>query len=550
MFRFLRRHRWILIIAMAITCISFISFMGSGPGRSNGGSGPGNFGSISGQKITAQDYRNALGEYKLFYLFHNGTWPDKRGGMTETEMQRDVYIRLLLIKKINELNIQVGDDMMVTAANQMLRTLGRDGQTVPMDTFIKEVLQPEGLTSMDFQHFVRHDLGIQQLLQTVSVTGELVTPQEAAAVYTRQHQEIAAQAVFFSASNYLSAVSPAVVGQFYTNYLAYYRLPERVQVSYVAFNVTNYFAQSKVEWAKTNLEQQVDGFFAQDGMKAFPDAKTPDEAKAKIREALIRQRALNDARAAANEFAQTVFAKEPARAENLAAAAQAKGLTVKTTAPFNSSYGPEDIAVPADFTKAAFSLSLDEPFAGPIMAPDAVYVIALARQLPSEIPPLAQIQGRVMQDCQLQQAIGTAQKTGTNFVHNLAAAMAGGKSFAAASVAAGVTPQTLPPFSASTPELPELAGRADLNQFKRVALTTPVGEVSPFEPTSEGGFVLFVQSQLPVNQSAMTADLPQFTAQLRRARQNEAFNEWLGAEAQKSMQKTPLFNQPPAGTAK
>ena len=534
---------------MAITCISFISFMGSGPGRSSGGGGSGNFGAISGQKINAQEYRNALNEYKLYYLFHNGSWPDKRGGMTETEMQRDVYIRLLLIKKINDLNIQVGNEAMITAANQMLRTLGRDGQAVPMDTFLKEVLQPEGLASADFQRFIRHDLAIQQLLQTVSLPGELITPQEAAAIYTRQHQEISAQAVFFSASNYVSSVNPAMVGQFYTNYLAYYRLPERVQVSYVAFNVTNYLAQSKAEWEKTNFVQQIDAVYAQYGAKSFPEAKTPEEAKTKIREVMIRQRALNDALTVAKEFARVVFSREPARAENLVATAKEKGLDVRTSAPFSSAYGPEDISVPADFTKAAFALSADEPFAGPLVASDAVYVIALARQLPSEIPPLDQIRSRVMQDCQMQQAIRTAQQTGTNFVRNLAAAMAGGKSFAVASVAAGVTPQVLPPFSASTTELPELAGRVDLNQFKRVAFTTPVGQVSPFEPSAEGGFVIFVQSQLPMNQAAMTAELPQFTTQLRRARQNEAFNEWLGQEAQKSMQDTPLFKQAAAAGA-
>ena len=69
------------------------------------------------------------------------------------------------------------------------------------------------------------------------MSGALVTPQEAAAVYQREHQELASQIVFFSAENYLSVGHGHARGarrQFYTNYLAEYRLPDRVQVSYVA----------------------------------------------------------------------------------------------------------------------------------------------------------------------------------------------------------------------------------------------------------------------------------------------------------------------------
>ena len=82
---------------------------------------------------------------------------------------------------------------------------------------------------------------MEQLEQAVGQTGAFVTPQEAAAAYQRDHQEVSAQTVFFSASNYLSSVvaTSAAVGQFYTNYLAVYRLPNRVQVSYVEFEVSN-----------------------------------------------------------------------------------------------------------------------------------------------------------------------------------------------------------------------------------------------------------------------------------------------------------------------
>jgi len=85
-----------------------------------------------------------------------------------------------------------------------------------LDRFVKQILQREQLTTEDFKNYIRHNLAIEQLREAMGLTGELVTPQEAATVYERQHQELSAQIVFFSASNYLSSVAmtPAAVGQF------------------------------------------------------------------------------------------------------------------------------------------------------------------------------------------------------------------------------------------------------------------------------------------------------------------------------------------------
>jgi len=56
---------------------------------------------------------------------------------------------------------------------------------------------------------------------------------------------------------------------------------------------------------------------------------------------------------------------------------------------------------------------------------------------------------------------------------------------------------------------------------------------------------------LPVDQAVMNAQMPQFMAQLRRAQQNEAFNEWLQIEANRELRNTPVFGeQNPPGMAR
>jgi hypothetical protein len=171
-----------------------------------------------------------------------------------------------------------------------------------------------------------------------------------------------------------------------------------------------------------------------------------------------------------------------------------------------------------------------------------VYVLAFAKQLPSEIPSLDQIRERVTRDYQLQEATLLARRAGTNFVRTLTG-MTADRGFASLCVAAGLQPQVLPAFSLSTQELPELGERADLNQLKQAVFTTPVGKTSDFEATSDGGFIVYVQSRLPIDQAKMNSDLPQYTAALRRERQNEAFGQWVNLEANRQLRTTPVFQQ-------
>ena len=551
----IRKHSsWLWLIIAGLTIISFVWFMGSAPSRSAARSGgsAGDFGTIYGRRVTQQDYVRARNEFSLFYWQHNGEWPGHTTSITANDIDRETYIRLLLTRKGANLGIQISDDAVAAAASEFLHSLGgRSGQSVPMDEFVLRVLQPQGLTAEDFADFIRSDMIIQQLVNALGLSGTLVTPQEAAMFYQRDHQEVSAQVVFFSASNYLAQVvaTPANVGQYFTNYLAAYRLPDRVQVNYVAFELTNYLAQSRAEWAKTNLEDNVDAAFRQYGMSAFPGAKTEADAKAQIREGLIRRRALLDAKAVADDFATVLFAMDPAKAENLNLVAKQKGLTVQTTEPFAADSGPMDFVAPAEFTKSAFQLNADVPVAGPIAGTETYYVIALAKQLPSEIPPLDQIRERVTEDYKERVATIYAERAGTNFVAALPAQVAAGKSFSSAAAADGFRPEILPPFSLDTEEVPAVEGRVELNRLKQAAFTTPPGHISQFIPTADGGFVLYVQSLLPLDEARKAADMPQFIAQLRRARQNEAFNEWLGTEANRELRNTPFYQRQTADSA-
>ena len=104
-------------------------------------------------------------------------------------------------------------------------------------------------------------------------------------------------------------------------------------------------------------------------------------------------------------------------------------------------------------------------------------------------------------------------------------------------------PANLPPFSLTTRELPEIEGQLSLNQLKQIAYGTQPGKLSGFQPTLQGGVVLYVKSKAPPNETKLKTELPAFANNVRQNRQREAFEAWFKKEAEKSLRDIPYFRQ-------
>src|SRR6202000_332088 len=98
-------------------------------------------------------------------------------------------------------------------------------------------------------------------------------------------------------------------------------------------------------------------------------------------------------------------------------------------------------------TKAAFALRPDSPCSEAIAGGDGIYVIGLAAQLPSSMPPYDEISARVTQDFKMVQAAAMSRAAATNFYFSATVQIATGKTLAQAAVAKGITPVTPEPFS-------------------------------------------------------------------------------------------------------
>lgn len=539
MFGTIRKHQtWLWAIIITLTIISFVSFL-SPNSRLNNGRSADDFGSINGEKVSRDQYMSAYKEVDLHNLFMRGHWlgEDKK---QPRDTDRELYDWLLLIQLQQKAGVHVGEDVAAATGQQLLHSLERMGVTSP-SIFIERVLQPHGLVLDDFERFIRHFVGVQELINTYGLSGRLVTPQEAKELYDREHQEVAAQAVLFSTSNYLAGVSinPDTISEFYSNRIANYIIPERVQVGYVRFNVTNYLAQAQTELS-SNLTDLVEANYQRLGSNYFADAKSPEEAKAKIKEELIRTQAMGEARKKALDFANVLYDLKPFETNNLQKLAATNGLVAGVSAPFDRDQDPADLEVGPEFTKAAFALTADEPYAGPLAGQDGAYVISFYKQLPRETPTLDQVRDKVVSDYKHSQATMQAQFAGRSFYQTLTNGLAQGKAFTNLCAEAHLKTLELPPFSISTRAVPEIEDFVSLTQLKQMAFSTTPGKVSNFQSTPEGGLILYVKNKLPLDESKAKADLPTFIASVRRSRQQEAFEDWFRKQEEKGLADTPV----------
>src|SRR5438067_11980250 len=179
MFGTIRKHQtWLWAIIITLTVISFVVYFSPYSKINNAKAGKANYGSINGEKIVEDDFHNTQREIYLRYFFMSGgNWPDEESKQKGFDPMRETYYRLLLIQKQEQMGIHVASEMVANVARDMVRPFERMRITSPT-MFVNQVLQPHGIMSADFERFVRHELGIQELISAFGLSGKLVTPQE------------------------------------------------------------------------------------------------------------------------------------------------------------------------------------------------------------------------------------------------------------------------------------------------------------------------------------------------------------------------------------
>ncbi|HOX03340.1 MAG TPA: SurA N-terminal domain-containing protein [Candidatus Paceibacterota bacterium] len=537
MFATLRRHqKWFWAAIIAVVIPSFVIFFTSDAVWSVWSERAAQWGVVYGKPIPRERFYRAYQEAELFYFLRAGSWPgrDESSRQSGFDTGREAYRRVLIGELLERDGVSVGKE----AAARWVANFFRDPRqnTFRMENYeqvVQAIRKEKGMREQDIDRLARHQVGIQSLGSVYGMSGALVPPSEAEALYRIENEQAEARAVVFAATNYLAAVTLTTnaIEQFYTNQLSRYRIPERVQMRYVKFDLTNFWSDADQRMAKeTNLAQRIDEVYARQGAESFRDTNgvvmAEAAAKNQLRERVRKGMALEAAMKKAGAFASELFAIAPMKADNLNSLAATNNLAVEITQPFSQYDGPSDLDLPGDFGRRAFALTDEEPFLSPVAAEDGVYLVALHRKIPAEFPAKEAIWGRLMEDYRQFQALEAARQAGRSFYQTLTNGLAQGQAFTNLCAEAKAAVVNLPPFAQASRYVDGLDDRLDLDQLKQLTARLRPGQASGFTLVPEGGFVLYLEKRTPVDEAKMKQELESYLQNLRLTRQYQSFEDW------------------------
>ena len=543
MFAHIRKHQqWLFILIIAVVVVSFVIFFTPTVQYDNLGSSSSAdiLGSIDGRPVARKEFLQSYQVVMLRFLLSTGQWPDQ----TDTtrfgfDLNQETPNRLLLLDKANEYGITVSD----AAAAKWIVSAFSDPETKAFNREAYDNLMTNGLaqrrmTEEDFRRFAKNQIIVSQLSSVLGLTGELISPRETERLFREESLQADCQVVFFSSTNHANLGQDLTgLETFYTNRMALYRNPVKRTINYLKFASTNYLTEAEQRLTElTNITTMVDQIYVDRGTNSFTEngvVLSADAAKEKIKQEEVEKLGLTVAKEKALEFAKELFDIEPMKAESLPELATAKGFTAEVSEPFTENQLIPNLGVQYQLTRQAFRLTEEEPFTSPFVATDGVYIVSLNSIIPSEVPPLDEIRGRVTVDFYQQQSLDGAREAANTFHTTLTNQLAEGKTFDAICTEAGYDPVKIDLFSQRSTSYTG-DRRTDLSTLKSVAFSLQPGEVSPVTSTRDGALILFLNEFVEASEEDIEAGLSDYAETMRNSRRGEAFSAWL-TKAQESL---------------
>lgn len=538
MFGTIRKHsKWLWMVIIVVIIISFVIFFTPGIG----GGRPNEFNlTINGQSYSREEVQSAADEVRLFYFLRNQQPPS-------SEAYNQLALQRLLVKRLTaEYGITVGNESVVEWIRD--RIMGGTGSFGGMtyDQYVASVLKTGGFTTKLFEAFVRTEVGSEILRTTIGSAGALVTPEEARAAFIRDNEKMPVEVAYVANTNYASRVVVNLdeLTKFYSNRVAAYRSPDRIQVSYVRLATSDFVADAETSLAGNGgLDALVEARY-QERSSLYVGVEA-DAAKKQVRQEIIDDEALKIAQFKAYEFVNSYYELEPKTTAVLNEAAQKIGLSAKQVPPFGRSETPEGMGVDQEFVKAAWDLSADNAFSIPVMAPDGYYAICFEGKIPGSIQPFAAVKDRVEKEYREDRARTLAQEAADAFYAVATKAVAEGQSFTNLARLSGLKTASLPNLTLrSVDEVEAIDVPVSVRQITGMVYSQPPGTVSRPQFAAEGLLVLYAAERSDPSAEEIEAGVKEYVETMRSSRALDAYGEWLTRQEALSGVQTAIQSAP------
>ncbi len=395
----MRKHarNWLMKTILGIIIVVFIFYFGSMGGRQRAE----RIAMIDGKPIVYADfqreYQNLIDMYRQ--RFGQGLTEEMLKRLNLKQQALDSLInQAVVLEKAKVLNVRVTDED-VKAAILAYPGFQRNGA---FDQRIYEqTLRANKMTPEQFEEMQRKMLIIQNVEDLIR-DGVTVSDQEVHDLYRMQSEKINVDFIEVSPKTFIGGVktTPAALEAFLKAHEAQFRVPEQVQIRYLAFlgqdyaaaarisdaDVADYYEQHKAQWTKEKKVQPL------------------AEVREKILAELARVRGMYAASDEAKKAHDIIY-----QDENFDAYAAQKKLTVRTTGLFRLNDPPPEFRAIADFGKILSGLQKNE-ISRVIQGEKGYYLLMVADRKATYLPALKEIEPEVEKQYREAEAKQLAQK--------------------------------------------------------------------------------------------------------------------------------------------
>jgi peptidyl-prolyl cis-trans isomerase D len=398
----MRKHarNWLMKTILGIIIVVFIFYFGSMGGRERAQ----RVALIDGKPIVYADF---LREYqKLIDMyrqrFGQGLTDEMLKSLNLKQQALDNLInQAVVMKKAEGMNVRVTDEDVKAAilAYPAFQRNGAFDQRIYEQTLRAQKLSPEEFEKM------QREMLVAMKVEDLIGDGVKVSDSEVHEFYRMQTEKISVDFLQISPKTYIGAVkaTPADLEAFLKANEGQFRVPEQVQIKYLAFMGQEYAQAVRLTDAEVadaverqNLNRRYE---VKDG-KTQPIQQTKEQIVAEM----IRVRGMYLAADEAKKAHDTIYQEE-----NFDAYAAQKKLTVRTAGPFHVSDPPAEFKAIADFGKILSGLQKNE-VSRVIQAEKGYYLITVADRKAPYQPSLKEAEAEVEKRYRDAEAKKLAQK--------------------------------------------------------------------------------------------------------------------------------------------
>ncbi|MGV7206477.1 SurA N-terminal domain-containing protein [Oxalobacteraceae bacterium A2-2] len=405
MFEFIRTHQRLMQILLLILIVPSFVFVGVSSYTSGGDTGV--IAKIDGQKLTQQEFDNALRTQLDSYRQRLGAQFDQK--MFDTpEFKQNILDQLIdqrsVAAEVKRGHLTITDSMVQKAIYDMFG----GPQQFNLDTY-KSLLAAQGLTPDMHQARLRQELALQQLAGAVQTTG-FAPKAVSKALSDIASQEREVQELLLPLGDYMNQVKVTddMVKAYYDKNGKLFETPETAKIEYVVFN--NGAVASKISVSDADVanyyNQNLARFTTPESRRAShilvavkKDAKPADKAAAKAKADAI----LAEVRKAPGDFAKIAKAKS----EDPVSAGQGGDLDVV-----------EKGALPAPVEAAVLKLKQGE-ISDVVESEFGYHILTVTALKPAVVKPLAEVKDEVAADLKKQQAAKKYSEQAESFTNTV-----------------------------------------------------------------------------------------------------------------------------------